>query len=240
MVFRYHTASGEGAHPSSRFLALAFMLLFSAVISPRMGYGETLESLLEKSGYPAAQRERVVSLFDRASGEGIPEDLLSPKLEEGIAKKVPVNRLLHALESEWKLLKNAEQILSASGIPRGRFSQEDRASWSRTANLLATGVAAGVIRRIAEACNQRWSDYRPTTYLYASLMKWGSKQDDALDLVCAAAESSLPSSQFPAVLDLLVRARRQRIKPEEITWRIIDYLKENKSLKELEREVLHE
>jgi len=199
---------------------------------------ESLEDVLARSNYSASKKEAVFQLFREAREDKIPGDLLLPRLVEGVAKRVPADKVLSVLRQNLINLREARSILL--GVSDGVVLLENRSSWLRTANLLAGGVPAEEIREIAEACRLRWGDYRQATYLYVSLANWGLDRKNSLDLVRAFLKSSIPGESFAGVLELLVAGRRLRISPEELIRRIKDELPRVETLEELHERILYE
>ena len=201
-------------------------------------FSESLEDVLGRSNYSASQKEVVRGLFRAAREDKVPEELLLPRLAEGVAKRVPAEKVLDVLQQNLSQLGEARSILL--GVSGGAVLLQNRSSWLRTANLLAAGVPAVEIREIAEACRHRPQDYRQASALHVSLVAWGLAVPESLSLVKAFLESTIPGESFAGVLELLAAGRRLRIPPEELTRRIREELPRADSLEQLQERILYE
>ncbi len=216
--------------PLVRLAAVISFVLAAAWLS-----AEDLESALLRSRYPAETREEIRSIFAAARREGIPEPLMLPRLEEGMAKRVSPGLLLSVLRREREGLLEARRLLLS--VEGGKALLADPASWARTANLLAGSWSPGVVRALASASRTRPEGYRDATSLYVSLVEWGLDAEVSLQLVRSLLISSLPAESFPGVLDLLIEGRRRRIDPEELAARIQGQLERVDSLRGLEERI---
>jgi hypothetical protein len=214
---------------------LLWALLILAVIGPATAAADGLDDALRGSALDPAERAEVRRLFDEASSAGLPQHMLVPRLEEGLAKRVPVARILRALELEMGYLVQAREVLSAADEALLR----DEGSWARTANLLAGGLTTREVSAVVRILRPRRRDFRPATYLYAALVEWGLPREQALALLEALVASDLPGEEFPGVVELLALGRRVRIPPEVMVDRIRDSIGRVHSLDELQRLVLY-
>jgi hypothetical protein len=196
---------------------------------------DDLDDALRASSLEATQQTAVHRLFDEAAAEGVPARMLLPRLEEGLAKGAPGERVLLALEREMGYLLEARQILTAEG--EGLLREE--ASWARAANLLAGGLPPEEVGTLVRILRPRPRDFRPATYLYVALVDWGLPREQARSLLGALVGSALPGEEFGGVMELLARGRRLRIAPEEMVRRIRDSVGRARSLDELGTLVLY-
>lgn len=222
--------------PQSVFIPAVFIAL--QVVTAGWIWAEGLEDVLAGSTYNTLQKEAVRELFRGALKDEIPEELLLPRLAEGVAMRVPAGKVLKVLGQNLINLREARSILI--GVSGGAALLENRSSWLRTSNLLAGGVPLEEIREIAEACRLRQEEYRQATYLHVSLLNWGLDRKDSMGLMKAFLESSIPGESFAGVLELLAAGRRLRIPPEELILRIKEELPRAGSLDELKERILYE
>jgi hypothetical protein len=234
------TASGKQRRfPRPFFVIIALPILLVVLIRP--AYSEDWSALLDASGLSYQEKESIRLVFKKAKTQSVPEELLTSRLAEGLAKGVSGKNMTGALERELLLLLRAGTILSDAAFHTpGIELKEDIAAWARTANLLSLGISSEDVEKIVHACIHRWNDYRDATYLYVKLIKWGVHRLDALNVTVAVAGSSVPGKQISGVFDLFTKARRRRISPETLTSRIIDHLPDIRDVRELEREILNE
>jgi len=221
-------AAGSQRFPQPLFIGF---LLFLFVGS--LGSAQTVDSTLGKSPYSESQKTEIAAFFTRMEHTGIPSELLLPKLQEGIAKRVPAHRVLAVLEAEAESLVEARTLLLR--IEGGQPMLSDRASWARTANLLSGGIPRDEIEALIALCVSRVGTYRPATYLYVALSEWGLDRKRALELIAALVDSSIPPDRYMGVMDLLATGRRRRIAAEELARRIQEHLSHVNRLKELEK-----
>jgi hypothetical protein len=194
---------------------------------------QTVETALARSGYTEAQKDTIIAFCKASTENGIPPELLLPKLEEGIAKHIPAQPVLEALKREVEGLLQARTLILAS--KHGQALLADRASWARTANLLAGGVPEAEVSDLILLCASRTDAFRPASYLYVALLEWGLGRGTALELISALLESTLSPQNYMGIMDLLATGRRRRLAPEEVVQRIVENLQHSNSIKELEK-----
>ena len=222
-------AAGNVRFPQPPFIGIlcAAFLVISLPIS-----AQGVESALARSGYSEAQKDSIITFFAEIEESELPVELLLPKLEEGIAKRIPAPRVLDALKREAESLRRTRALILRS--EEGERLLADPASWARTANLLAVGVSEEEIEKLIALCDRRTEVFRPATYLYVAVLEWGLARKPAFDLIGALIDSSIPPDSYMGVMDLLANGRRRRIAPEELVQRIQEHLEHANSIKELE------
>ncbi len=213
-----------------------FLWILAGLLAAAPLPAQSLEAALARGRFSPEQQRALEGQLREAELQGIPESLLLPRLEEGIAKKVPAARLEEALRRQAGLLLEARTLLVET--PGGDALLADRASWARTANLLSGALPAAEVRLLAGYCARRPADYRPATSVYLSLVQWGLDRGLSQDLLKALMDSRLPGESFPVVIEILVEGRRQRLAPEELVRRLLLRLPEAAGAEELKRRVL--
>jgi hypothetical protein len=228
--------AGGGARCCASPLRLLVILagLLAAAVLPAQT--QSLEAALARSRYSAEQQKRIEEQFREAAALGIPVSLLLPRLEEGIAKRVPAPRMAEVLRGQVELLLQARGLLAS--VPGGEALQADTAAWARTANLLAGALPAAEVRLLAGFCTRRLADYRPATSLYLSLLEWGLGREQSQGLLQALLESRFSGASFPGVMEILVEGRRQRLAAEELARRLLLHIPETTTMEELKRRTL--
>ena len=222
---------GVGNAPPLRLFMILAGLLAAALLP-----AQSLEDALARGRFSLEQKRAIEEQFREAALKGIPVSLLLPRLEEGIAKKVPAGRLQEALRGQAGLLLEARALLVET--PGGEELLADPSSWARTANLLAGALPAAEVRRLAALCAKRPADYRSATSLYLSLVEWGLDRGKAEELLGALLASRQTGESFPGVMQILMEGRRQRLAPEELVRRLLQYLPETATMEELKRRTL--
>jgi hypothetical protein len=218
------------------FLTLLVLAACINLASP-VCYGDTLSSLLKNNPYSEQQLKAIEEIFKKAEEEGILEDLILPRLEEGIAKKVSFERILDVLTQEIEHLKISKRIL-LSAI-NGFNPEEHPELWSRAAILLASGISEQDIQILASASASRLPAFRNATTLYVSLLRWRLEKKIALNLVTALLDSSLDEGEFHGVMNILIMGRKLYIPPEELSERIIKELPDSTTLESIKEKVLY-
>ncbi len=104
---------GVGNAPPLRLFIILAGLLAAALLP-----AQSLEDALARGRFSPEQKRAIEEQFREAALKGIPVSLLLPRLEEGIAKKVPAGRLQEALRGQAGLLLEARALLSRN--PRRR------------------------------------------------------------------------------------------------------------------------
>jgi hypothetical protein len=227
-------AAGGRRFPQPAFIGgLAVFFLFTALAVFGQNVESAISKTLSKSGYSDTQKTSITAFFAETERAGIPGGLLLPKLEEGIAKRAPAQRVLDALKRESEGLLKARALIRR--VEGGEQVLADRASWARTANLLAGGISETEIEGLILFCRSRMGDFRPATYLYVALREWGLGREPSFSLIGALLSSSISTDSFMGVMDLLATGRRRRIPPEELVQRIEAHLKQVKTIEELEK-----
>jgi hypothetical protein len=214
----------------------ARLLLWSMllVIAGDTAFAQSLDSVLERSSFSESERAQIHELFATAEQAGIPEDLLLPRLAEGIAKKVPAQRIAATLRREIADLVEARSVLVAV---EAEELVAEAATWARAANLLDAGLGEESIRSLAIAAVPRTQTFRPASTLLVSLMEWGLSEIDATALAAAAASSELAPEAYAVVLDLLIEGRVQRLDLRETVQSLLDQIPNASSARELRRAV---
>lgn len=220
-----------------RFPLLVHIILLFLMAGALESFGGNVDSLLSKTSYSETQKKMISDLFSEALSEDVPVELLLPRLEEGIAKRVSGNLLLKVLQADFCRLKEARAIILET--IEGMDINRETGVWARTANLLAKDISAEELKALVYSSRLRWQDYREATSLYVSLLKWGLDRESALAVTEALLAASIPRESFKGLIDIFVKGRRLRISPEELCGRIIGQIGRVDSLENLERRILY-
>jgi hypothetical protein len=221
-------------------LSLAlFLIILPGAIAPFGAFGEKgVDAVLSASRFPARDRERISEVFAAAHAEGIAEEMLRSRLEEGIAKRVAAPLLLSALRRDVSFLQSARATLLE--VAGGAALLLDNASWSRAADLLSWGASPDNLARLAHSGASRPELFKATTYLFALLIQWGLEPEVSVELCEAVAASQIDIDSYPGILDILVRGRRLLVPPRTLSRRIVDALPRVRDLQQLEQRTLYE
>jgi len=196
-----------------------------------------VEGILEDHGYTRTEIQSVLNSFELAESKDIPGDMLVPRVQEGVAKGVPVPRLQMALKNDIEYLMSARRLFAEAEAETVFMNQESQ--WKRAANMLAAGFGSDELIILIEICKKNPEKFRPISFLYASLSTWGLSKEDGLAVAEALISSAIPTAEYEGILDLYRTARRERIRPEELTERIAARASSSESVEELERMILY-
>jgi hypothetical protein len=210
-------------------LAAAAALLALAAVRV---VADPVADVLGRGGFAAADRERIAAILRSAADRGIPLDLTLPRLQEGVAKRVPADRVCAVLAQEIERLGKARALLAELG--------ESPAAWQRGATLLAWGAGESDIVALASASAGRVERFAQAAGLLVSLVQWGLERPLALQLAVAAAASALPADELPGIVPVLAAGARQRRDPVELARSIVVELRVARSVKQLRERTLHE
>ncbi|MBN2534876.1 MAG: hypothetical protein JXB88_18490 [Spirochaetales bacterium] len=224
------------SHTNSGKRKILKLVLFFFVLIPVMA-DPALLSILEKSSYTDEQKENICEIFKEAEVKEIPSSLILPRLEEGISKQVPYNRLKDVLVNEIDCLVQARELLIA--VDTDIILLKESSIWLRTGILLAKHIPAKTIRAIACASISRWEDYRDATVLYLSLIQWGLTDDKALMAVEFVLQSSITGQDFIGIINIFTRGRSLHISPEEILIRMKEVIDDIDTIETLEEKILY-
>ncbi len=204
------------------------------IVAVTAGFTQSLDSLLDRAPFTPEAEEEIVRIFEVAKEARVPEELLRPRLAEGIAKRVPAGRIVTALTGEVTALLEARSLLLEVDA---EALLADTAAWARTANLMTTEVSDKSIQLLAVACSERTEAYRPAGTLLLSMLEWGLEEQDAVALTLGSVASGLDPDDYPVVLDVLIRGRLRRAEISDMVDVLKDLLPEVDSPRELHRSV---
>lgn len=218
--------------------ALLFTLL---LLIPLTGYsedphgavGDDVAEVLRRARIDSASEMTIDKLFIEAESVGIPSELLLPRLQEGVSKRVDASLVIEALRNEITYLISARDIVGRD--PDGALILEDQSNWFRAANFLRAGQSEETLLVVTHACAGRPESFRPATLLYLSISEWGIEEALGLELVEAVVVSNLDPSAYPEVTALLSDARRAHMNLEDAVSRIAEYLRDGRSLRQIAR-----
>ncbi len=215
-------------------LSLAGVLLCAA---PPGTAALDLESVLGKSPYSSIEKQTIHSIFSQADRAGVPQELLLPRLSEGVAKGVPFGKTAEVLTNALAWLEKARSLMEST--PEGRALASDPASWSLSATLLETGAGEQEIQMLEDAAQGKSTSYRMAGFLHASLVSWGLSRPLSLQVALAALRSVVAPERYLGIVELFEQGRQKRISPERVAERVMEALKTAKDLDELRRSVLY-
>src|SRR6056297_3348126 len=218
---------------------LLFMFFPTEVLFPEGGTTPatgTVQKVLREYRISQKDAERILSVCREAEQVKIPQELLIPRIREGMAKKIPISKLVDALHGDiYDLIQARNTILR---IPNAEKFLQQYNLWQRTANLSAAGISSRVIGSLIEMSLTDPNAYQPTTGLYAALTGWGLSEIQGLRVVQSIVRSGLSVEEYPQVTSLFSRARQSLLSPDELIKRMESELPKVQSLRQLERRVL--
>ena len=222
------------------FLLRAFLFAVLLLV-PCITYGndtydtvsEEVADLLSRGQFDSASREMLGGLFHDAESDGIPPELLLPRLQEGVSKRAEASAVIEALRAEIGYLITARDIVSRE--PDGALILEDSSNWFRAANFLRSGQSEEALRLVAHACAGRPETFRSATLLYLSISEWGIEEALSLELVEAVVVSNLDPAEYLEVTGLLSDAQRSHMDLADAVRQISQHLRDGRSLRQITR-----
>lgn len=172
-------------------------VLVTAAAAPaqqRWGDLERLRARVSPLAY-----ERLTATLDEARRAGVPTDPLVFKALEGVAKRVPEDRIFAVLDRLQADLTQAKALLEEAGV-----GVPPAAAITGVASALERGAPADAVKLTVHAGRGR----DPTVALHtvAALMSRGVPAQDALDMAAAVLERGAQAREIlalPAALDRL-------------------------------------
>jgi hypothetical protein len=136
---------------------------YSAVLKAGGDSRDTL-ALVEiclEGGFEGPQIIRVLSLLAQLELSGLPPESYSSKIHEGVAKRVPVAKILAAAERQALMLKNAENILNTLVLQGYDLGVDDQEELLPTvAEALYSGKTLREVREILVSSLEEGDDLR--------------------------------------------------------------------------------
>ncbi len=225
-------------NPTARRSAIGWPLVCVLLLGAAQAVSALdLESILAQSRYSTSEKQAFETIFAQADQARIPQDLLLPRLAEGVAKGVRFQLIADVLNNSLRSLERARSILESSS--EGKALLADPASWSLSATLLETGASEQEIKMLEDAAQGKSAAYRMAGFLHAALVNWGLSRQMSLQVALSALHSAVPPEQFVGVIDLFEEGRQKRIPPDRMAGRVIETLPAAKSMDDLRRAVLY-
>ncbi len=101
-----------------------------------------LNEAMDRAGFSNVQSERVQSIIETASQQGLPSEALAGKVYEGVAKNIDPDRIITALE------RVTSRYEYGYGLAQKMTHSRDKAV--ELGNTVTAGIAAGLTRQDAE------------------------------------------------------------------------------------------
>ena len=160
--------------------------------------GASASSASNAQGHAATPQARIDAAVDAAAKADIPTSLLTNKVREGEAKKVPQDRIAGAVESRLKSLLRASSVLD-----RAHLDAASAADFSVTADAIEAGVSENALVKL----NSSAPDERrvAAVAILADLVRLGKSSDQALAQVNAAVTTSAALANLNAQVSTQLR-----------------------------------
>ncbi len=166
------------------------------------------------------------------AGQGLPATALVDKMEEGLSKKIASGRIGEALGRQAAQLHAAGQLVKA-------FAGEDKmAPWAitRTADLLAAGLAPEEVRQVLSAAPAVGLDERMEALTFYAVLKQSGLPAEVSQKMVAAGLERRYFKEFPVGLAFTVKtARRQQIADERIAAEAMKVMRGTQTFQQAQR-----
>ena len=230
---------------SSTFYICVCLIITVGSIAYGSSWENQLDVLLPKTQFTESQHAAIHGIFREAELKRIPTELLMPRLAEGVAKQVSIERITQVLIREIAAYDSARTLIfKVLGQKTGDVVLQAGSPWNWTVLLTLQGAAEAEITELLNAFNQqkakdKWDNYRFGCSLYASLMQWGIDPKESLALVVAISKSAIPGTEYRGILDLIIAGTKLRVPHTVMSQRIIQTVPTIKSMEALETRVLY-
>ena len=227
------------ARPAPQAFAVLLLLLVTVLAAAQADAGPDSEAnakpsaVLSSSGYSQDHQDQILELFERASDAEVPNELLIPRLQEGLAKRVDAAQMIGALDRDLANLQETRAIMTS--VEGAEPIHGDQASWARATNLLSAGQSPETLRLLVEYSLSRPEAFRQATLLYLAVSEWGVEPELALELTHLTTLSDIEPDDYPLVAELFAVGQRSRLSPDEIFDRISAALSEGLSVGQIRR-----
>lgn len=180
----------------------------------------------------------MLEVFEQASDNEVPVELLVPRLQEGLAKRVDSGQMVQSLDRELESLRRARDVMDT--VDGGDSVYRDAGSWARAANLLDSGQPPELLRSLVGFSASRPEATRPevfrqATLLYLSVVEWGVDPELSLLLTQNVVRSTINADEFPAIAELYAVGQRSRLSPEEVGDRLNQALADGLTIRQIRR-----
>ncbi len=239
-----HEEEHEVAGGFIKMPAMICFLLLIVYYSPQAAWTQepennvlnTVVAMMEKSGYSRSLMEIILIPCREAVDNGIPLDFIEPRIQEGLVKDISAQGIAKVVHNEIFLYSQSRTVIQ--NIQGAEIFIERHNLWSRTANLLSSGVSVSDIEKLIKMTLSVPENYNQSTSLYISLTKWGLTETQSLQIVESVIGSSISSAEYSDLTSLFTKGRSSNIPPEKLISRIVDELPNVRTLRQLEKRVL--
>jgi len=184
------------------FVSLFIVILLSTpAVMASESYARATRAM-NKAGFSATQMEQVEKTLDLARQQGFPEDIITDKLLEGIAKHATPDKIVHAIN------KTAERYNHAHALAKGLVHNKQEITQLR--NIVAAGMAAGLTAQDAEKIMQeikskhsqpaeRYSLAKEAMMMARDLSRRGLASEKTAEIAQTAVQRGLNAEEMRAV-----------------------------------------
>jgi hypothetical protein len=185
---------------------------------------------------PGPTQERLVPLIDQAEEQKLPTDYLILRVQEGVAKQIPLPKIEAALQQDMVVLETARTLVyTALGVSRGEALLKDSAHWTRIATLLKEGIDDHHMLQLLQLAGESQDKLRYAGGLFLALHQWEVDDQTSMRIVESMIQSPIPSDEYRNTMTLFQEGLSRHIPVSEMAERIIRFAKESHSFAQLQR-----
>lgn len=193
-------------------IILFFTILFSSTIAIAGESTADLNLAMDKAGFTEEQVLQVENRLNFARQNGLPEDVIADKLQEGMAKQISPGRIVQAIEQITARYHHAHVL--AGNMVKGQKNM------TQLGNIVAAGMTAGLTIQDAEKITadfkekqSRGTDNYPlakeTVLMARDLSRRGVASATTVEIVEKALQNSSNADEMRTMRETLNNQGRQ-------------------------------
>jgi len=237
----------SGMFPKFYIAVLLIIFMISGgVLSAASAWDEGLVWVMDRFGVTKTEQTLLVETVREFERQEVPPSVLVPRVEEGIAKNVAIERIISVIEREGSAYIRARTIIERTVSKQDAEALTTNISlWTRTATLLLQGVEEQTVSALLKLFSElrqtedKWENFRYGTLLYTALVDWGLNDTNSIRIISAVAASDIPGEDYKGVMDILLSASGYRVPVNEMIRRIEQMSSQAGSIEGLSMRVLY-
>ncbi len=216
-------------------LGIILLILPAAMLSGGIRNVQAYEAL-NRLQLQKTEQERIIPLIEQAEEQELPTDYLILRIQEGVAKKIPLQKIEAALQQDMAVLESARTLVyTALGPVRGEGFLKDTAHWNRIATLIKEGIGQQHMLELLQLADGSYDQLRHAGGLLLALHQWEIDDRTSMHIIKSLTQSEISSDEYRNVITLFQEALSRHIPVSEMAERIIRFAAESHSFAQLQR-----